>query len=320
MLHPMRRRALLAIPALLPAVAMAQGWPARQIRIIVPYAPGGSVDALARMIARPLTDALGQPVVVENRSGAGGNIAFELVARAAPDGHTLLFTSEPLVVNPALYPGLPFDPVASFTPVNLTATLAQALVVGNAVPARDLVGLLELARARPGSVHIASGGNGTPGHLVCAMLNRAGVPVVHVPYRGGGPAAAAVLAGEVQGALVTLPGVHGLVTQGAVRAIAVSGRARATVLPEVPRIAEAVPGLVIESWHALFAPAGLPAPIRQRLHEATEAAIAEPGLRATLTRQAFEPVGGPPEALGALVGEEVAMYRFLVRDLALKLD
>ena len=319
-----RRRDLLlgGLAAALPVPALAQPDPlaGRQVRIVVAFAPGGSIDLLARILARGMTERLGIPVVAENRSGAGGNVGAEFVARAAPDGTTLLFTAEPLVVNPAAHTSVPYDAVASFAPVNLSARLTQALVVGNAQPMPDLVAFVAEARARQGALTIGSGGNGSPGHVVCGMLGRAGLPVTHVPYRGGGPATQGVIAGEIAAAVITLPGVFGHVQQGAVRLVAVTSPARVPQVPETPVMAEVVPGVVVESWHAMFAPAGTPEPVVRRLHQAAAATLQEPAMRAQLLGRGFDPEAGPPEALAALVREDLARWRAVVTELGLKGD
>jgi tripartite-type tricarboxylate transporter receptor subunit TctC len=318
-----RRAALLAgLAPLLPRPGLAQADPlaGRQVRIVIAFAPGGSVDLLARILARGMAERLGTAVVAENRSGAAGNVAAEHVARSAPDGTTLLFTAEPLVVNPAVHASVPYDAVASFAPVNLSARLTQALVVGNGQPMRDLGGFLAQARERQGALNIGSGGSGSPGHVVCGMLGRAGVPVTHVPYRGGGPATQGVIAGEIEAAVITLPGVYGHVQQGAVRLLAVTSPGRVAQVPQTPAMAEALPGLVVESWHALFAPAGTPAPVVRRLHEAAAAALGEAATRAQLLGRGFDPEAGPPEALAALVRDDLVRWRAVVAELGIKAD
>lgn len=314
------RRALMACGTSLPTLpgrARAAAYPDRPVRIIVPFAPGGSLDILARGLANDLR--LGQQIVVENRSGAGGNIGFEATARSAPDGHTLMLASEPLTVNPALM-RVTYDPVRDFAGVSLIALLTQVLIVHADVPASDLPGLVDLARARPGTINVASAGPGTSGHLAVAMLGAAGVPLVHVPFRGGGPAAAAVLAGQVQAGIMTLPAALGYIRQGQLRALGVTATERSRFLPEVPSLREVVPGVVVDSWQALFAPAGTPRPIIGQINAAVLAALATPETSDFLARQGFEKVGSTPATLDDLVQRETAKWPLVVRDARVSVD
>lgn len=314
------RRALMTLSAALPALpgrARAATYPDKPVRIIVPFAPGGSLDILARGLANDVR--LGQQIVVENRSGAGGNIGFEAAARSTPDGHTLMLASEPLTVNPALM-RVTYDPVRDFAGISLIALLTQVLIVHPDVPARDLPELVALARARPGTINVASAGPGTSGHLAVAMLGAAGVPLVHVPFRGGGPAAAAVLAGQVQAGIMTLPAALGYIRQGQLRAFGVTATERSRFLPEVPSLREVVPGVVVDSWQALFAPAGTPPPIIGQINAAVLAALATPGTSDFLARQGFEKVGSTPAALDDLVQREAARWPAVVRDAGVSVD
>ena len=199
----------------LPAMARAQsaGWPSRPVRIIAPSAPGGSLDILSRLFARGLSERLGQSFFVENRSGGAGNIGFDAVAKSPPDGHTIMIGSDPLVVNPIIYSNLPYDPVRDFAPIIMIATLSQVLAVNPKVQANNLAEFVALARARPNTINIGTSGVGSPGHLAIALLNQAGVPVVHVPYRGAGPAVVDVVGGQIDATIVTLPATIGMIKE-----------------------------------------------------------------------------------------------------------
>lgn len=321
--------AALAAASILPAPALAASeatpdaparpggggaWPRRAVRLIVPLAPGGSVDALARLLARPLTDALGQSVVVENHPGAGGNLAFELVANATPDGHTVLVGWDSVAINPALYPRVPYDPLRDFVPVVQTVRAAQALVVRPDLPAGSLTEFLALSGRR--RVSLGSPGNGSIGHLASELLrSRAGGEWTHVPYRGGGPASADLLAGNLDALFLTLAAVIEHVRAGRMRALAVSTAARSAALPEVPTVAEAL-GLAdydLVSWQGLLAPAGTDGTVVARLNRETNRALADSALSARLAAQAMEPAGGPPEAFAALLRADVARWPALVR-------
>ena len=296
-----------------PAAGKAEAWPRRTVRLVVPVSPGGSVDALARLLARPLGDALGQSVVVENHPGAGGNLAFELVAKAAPDGHTLLVGWDSLAINPALYGRVPYDPLRDFVPVVQTVRAAQALVVRPDLPADDLAGFLALSGRR--RLSLGSPGNGSIGHLASELLrSRAGGEWIHVPYRGGGPASADLLAGHLDALFLTLAAVIEHVRAGRMRAMAVTTAARAPALPEVPTVAEAIGGgFDLVSWQGLLAPRGTDPAFVARMNAEVNRALADPALSARLAAQALEPVGGPPEALAGLLRADVARWPALVR-------
>ena len=323
MMRATRRRFTATAAALGAAAARsaaAQPFPGRPIRIVVPSAPGGSLDILARLIARHLGERLGWQVVAENRSGGGGNIGFDAVAKSRPDGYTILIASEPLTVNPSLFAGLPFDPLRDLQPLTLVARLSQVLVVHPSLAARDFGEFVALARSRRQEMNIGSAGTGSPGHLAVAMLNRAGVPLTHVPYRGGGPAAQDVVAGNLQGGIMTLPAAFGLIREGAARALAVTSPRRSTFLPEVPAMSESLPEVVVDSWQALFLPAGTPAEVARRLHAEITTTIRLPEVDEFLKGQAFEPVASPPEELGALVQHEIPKWRRVVQETGLRVN
>lgn len=298
----------------------AQEFPVRPIRLIVPSAPGGSLDILARLIARHLGDRLGWQVAVENRSGGGGNIGFEAAAKSRPDGYTMLIASEPLTVNPSLFRALPFDPLRDFQPLTLIATLSQVLVVHPSLPARTFAEFVDLAKAQPNTINIGSAGTASPGHMAVAMLASAGVPVAHVPYRGGGPAVQDAVAGNIQGGIMTLPAALPFMRDDQVRALAVTSSQRSPFAPDIPTMAELLPGLVVDSWQALLLPAGVPSGVLRRLHAEITAVIRLPEVDEFLKRQAFEPVGGTPEELGELLRREVPKWRQVVEQTGLRVD
>jgi tripartite-type tricarboxylate transporter receptor subunit TctC len=309
--------AALALPALRPALA---AWPERPIRLIVPVAPGGSLDPLARLIARHLGDALGQPVVVENQAGAGGNIAFELVARARPDGHTLLVGWDSLAINPALYPRVGYDPLRDYAPVIQTVRTAQILVVRNGLPAGSLAEFVALTRRSP--VSLGSPGNGSIGHLAAEMLkSRSGAEWTHIPYRGGGPAIQDLIAGHIDAVFLTLPAVTEHVRAGRIRALGVTTASRAPALPDVPTFVESgLEGFEVVSWQGVLAPAGTDPVIVARLNAEVRRILALPAVAAQLEGQGFEPVAGTPEALAARLAEDVPRWPAIVRAAGAQLD
>lgn len=316
-----RRAALTAGFASLAAPAMAQAdFPSRPIRFIVPSAPGGSLDILARLIARHLGERLGWQVPVENRSGGGGNIGFDAVAKSRPDGYTMLIASEPLTVNPSLFRNMPFDPLKDLAPLTMIATLSQVLVVHPSVPARSFAEFVALAKSGGPSINIGSAGTASPGHMAVAQLVHAGVPLTHVPYRGGGPAVQDTVAGNIQGGIMTLPAALPFMQNGQVRALAVTSARRSPFAPDVPTMAEVVPDVIVDSWQALLLPAGVPPEITRRLHAEITTIIRLPEVDAFLKRGAFEPAPGTPEELGALLQAEVPKWRRVVQQTGLRLD
>jgi tripartite-type tricarboxylate transporter receptor subunit TctC len=251
---------------------------------------------------------LGQPIVVENRSGGSGNIGFEAVAKSRPDGYTIMIASDPLVTNPIMYGNLSYDPLRDFAPIITIATLSQVLAVNPNVPAGSFAEFVALARSRPNSINVGTSGHGSPGHLALALLNRAGVPVVHVPYRGAGPAVIDAVGGQIQATIVTLPATIGMMKQNQLRALAVTSSRRSRFAPELPSMTEDLPGTVVDSWQAFFAPAGTPAAIIQRLNMEFETLLRSREVVDAFETQAFEAVGGSPEQLGRFVRDELAKW------------
>jgi tripartite-type tricarboxylate transporter receptor subunit TctC len=307
-----------------PSAPHAQAtWPSRPIRLVVPFAAGGAADSAARAITPKMGERLGGATfVVENRTGASGSVGGGEVARSAPDGYTLLWDASSHLVNPALMRGLPFNYATAFAPVSLVVTFPQVIAVKADFPARTLAEFIAAAKARPGAVSIGTQGNATAGHLaVLQFMRRAGVEVTHVPYRGGADAARDLAAGTLDAVFITMLSAGPIVDSGRARFLAVSTPRRVALRPDVPTFAEAgLPGIEISEWAALFAPAGTPAPILARLHEALTGALGEPEVRARLAQLVAEPVGSPPEEFARFVREGRETMAALVREANIRLD
>lgn len=315
----MDRRSLLPVLAGLPFIrpAVAQpGWsPDRPVRLVVGFAPGGSTDTTARVVAQAITAGLGQPVLVENRTGAAGNVGTEYVARSAPDGQTLVVASMGShATNAALYRNLPFDPVKDFTPVSLVALSAALLVVHPSVPVHDLAGLLALARAQPAKLNCGTAGAGSTQHFAMALFeHQAKVQFTQVSYRGGAPAMTDLVSGRLD--LMFTPVVEAIqhVRAGQVRALGITRETRSAQLPEIPAIAEAVPGYSFNSWLGLFAPAGTPPMAVDRLSREVAAGLRMPETRERLEQLGYQPVGSTPEEFGRFFAAELPRVAELVR-------
>jgi tripartite-type tricarboxylate transporter receptor subunit TctC len=316
----MRRRDLLlagpGFAAMAPAARAQPAWaPERPIRLIVGFAAGGSTDVTARLVAAALGERLGQPMIVENRPGAGGNIAAEAAARAAPDGHTLfLGVSGILAANPALYRTLPFDPLRDFAPISQVAFIPNLVVVNPDLPVRDLAGFIAYARAAPGRVHYGSAGIGTSLHLAGALLAaRAGLSLVHVPYRGGAPAATDLLSNKIEMLASPLVEVLANVQAGKLRPLAVTTARRSPLLPEVPTVGETIPGFEIALWNGLLAPAGTPPAAIARFAAEAAAALRGDDLRRKLAEQGSEPAPSTPEEFARFIRAEIPRWTEIVR-------
>jgi tripartite-type tricarboxylate transporter receptor subunit TctC len=302
-------------------LALAQSWPTKPIRILVPVPPGGSLDLLARTIAKDLSPALGQQVLVENHAGAGGNIAFGQVASATPDGHTLLLGWDSLSINTALYSSVPYK-LNQYAPITLAITSPQVLVINPKVPAANLEELLALARRKPGVLSLASPGNGSPGHLAGTLLETlTGVDFVHIPYKGGGPAIADLIAGHLDAAIVTLPAALQHVRAGRLKALGVSSRTRSAGAPEIPTIAEAgVRQYDLNSWQGFFAPAGTPEAVIGRLNREITGILKSAAVRSLLESQGFDIVASTPEVLAQELVQGTPRWVHLVRSSGARLD
>jgi tripartite-type tricarboxylate transporter receptor subunit TctC len=317
-MKPMIRRHILGFALASPAfrVLAQANWPERPVRLIVPFPPGGSNDIIARFLAEALRDRLGQPFLVENRSGAGGNIGADIVAKATPDGHTLLISAPPaFAINEHLYRSMPFNPERDLSPIALVASVPIVLMVPAESPARSLTDLIAMARREPGRLTFGSSSIGGTNHLAGELLkNLAGIDIVHVPYRGAAPAMTDLIAGRLQLYFDNMPGVLPQVREGRVRALAVAGAERAAALPDLPTMAEAgLPGFEASSWFGMAAPAGTPAALTARINAAVLAALAEPVLRERLASAGAEPGRLDVEGFTRFVAAERARWGRVVR-------
>ncbi len=308
------RRGVLAAVACAAAAVPAgaqEAFPSRPVRIVVPYAPGGSTDLLARIVAERIAPELGQAVVVENRPGGGAVIGSEAVARAAPDGHTLLMaTNGSHAINVGIFRSLPYDPVRDFAPVTIVASVPLVLVVPSATAATTPQTLVQQLRARPEQANFSSAGTGASGHLAGEMFKRsAGLDMVHVPYRGDGPALADLIAGRLSMSFANLPAAIGFIRAGTLRALAVTTPTRSPALPEVPTMREAgVQDFEVNPWYGLMAPAGTPQARVARLNHLTVAALGQAEVREQLARLGAQAVGSTPEAFAETLRADIARY------------
>ncbi len=304
------------------AMAQASAYPDKPIKFVVPYPPGGGTDVIARIVQERLGAALGQPVLIENKGGAGGSVGTEIVARAAPDGYTVLFTLSSHTINPAIFAKLSFDTVKDFEPVGTVASLPQILVTQPQFAAGNMAELIAMAKAKPDSLSYASVGNGSPGHLAGELMKiRTGIQMTHIPYRGGGPAVTDVMGGQVPLLWVSIPAAAQFVKTGKLKALAVSTLKRSTAFPDVPTMQEAgVADFEVDSWYAMFVPAKTPRAVIEKLNRALNTVIAEPAIREKLLAQGSEGVGGTAEALGKTVAAELPKWAKLAKDANIKAD
>ncbi len=309
------RRLVAAALLLVAGAALGQGYPSRPITLVNGFPPGAATDTVSRQIAAVLTKRLGQSVVVENRTGASGTIGAASVARATPDGYTLLFgVLSNLIIGPASIKDIPFDPVQSFAPIIEVARGPYVLVVVPSVPAKTLSEFIDYAKKNPGKLNFGSVGPGSAHHFAGEMLKRAaGIEMVHVPYKGGGPAYAGLLGGEIQALLDTMPGPQPYVQAGTLRALGVAGPKRLPTLPTVPTFAEqGLDGVDVQFMFGVVAPRGTPADIVTKLNSEITQVLADPEVRATLAKQSIEPSPGTPEAFGALIAMEFKRWKEIV--------
>jgi len=308
-----------AAAAAFPQFASADDYPARPVRIIAGFAAGGGVDITARLIGQWLADRLGQSFVVENRAGAGGNIGTEAVVNAAPDGYTLLLATVPNAVNASLYEKLKFDFIRDIAPVAGIIRVPMVILLNPSVPATTVPEFIAYAKANPGKASMASAGNGSAPHMAGELFKMmAGVNLVHVPYRGQGQALTDLLGGDVQVLFATTPGTTDYIRTGKLRALAVTTAVRADVLPELPTVADFVPGYEASQWYGLAAPKNTPAQIVDRLNREINAAIADPGMKARLAAIGGEPLPGSPAEFGRLIAEETEKWAKVVRAAGIK--
>jgi tripartite-type tricarboxylate transporter receptor subunit TctC len=315
------RMAAGALLAIFAGSAAAQAYPSKPIRLMVPFPPGGSTDIVARIVAQKLGSQLGQPLVIENRGGAGGTLGTAVVAKAAPDGYSLVVgTTSTHVVAPSVYQKLEYDPVKDFAPISLMAVTPYLLVVNPNVPAKSVKELVQLLKAQPGKLNYASAGVGSTTHLAMEMLKGVSQTyALHIPYSGNGPAGTAVIAGQVEILFGSLPAVLPHAKSGRVRALAVGTPKRSPSLPDVPTVAESgYPGFDASLWLALMAPAGTPAPIIEQLNKEIVAAVSSKETSETLDKNGAEPVTSTPAELAAMVKDGVAKYAKVVKDAGVK--
>jgi len=303
--------------------AVAQPYPANPVRIVVPFPAGGSNDIIARIVAQKLADRTGQPFLVENRGGAGGNIGADAVASSDPDGYTLLLTAPPpLTTSIALYKNLKYDPAKAFAPVSLIASVPIVLAVHPSVAARNVRELVALAKAKPGTLSFGSSGNGSTNHLAGEMLkSMAGIDIGHIPYRGAAPAMNDLIAGHIPIMFDNMPAVLPQVQGKFITAIAVAGRSRASALPDVPTVAESgLPGFEASAWFGLVAPANTPAPILAKLQDEVDAILKLPDVQKRFTELGAEPGTIKGEAFGQFLAEETTKWTRIIRESGAKID
>lgn len=304
------------------APVFAQKYPEKPVRLIVPFAPGGGTDVLARFLSAKLSENLGASLVIENRGGAGGTIGSEVAARSTPDGYTILFTSASYSFNPSLYSKLGYDPLKDFTPITLIAMVPHLLVVHPSMPVANVKELIALARKRPGEVFYGSGGTGSSIHLAAVLfVTMSKTNMTHVPYKGGGPAMTGVLSGEAQVLFPTMQSAMPLVRAGRLRALAISITTRSPALPEIPTIAEAgVPGYDATGWYGMLAPTGTPQAAIDRLHAGVVKILTVPELKQRLANEGAIAVGNTPAEFSKFIREEISKWAKIIRELKIKVD
>lgn len=313
---------MLALAALVPYPADAQSWPAKPIRLIVTYPPGGGADTVARLLSPKLGEYLGQPILVDNRPGASGTIGAELVAKSPADGYTLMLDASSYAVNPSLYPKLAYDPLKAFKPVSVLVLFPNMLVVNPEVPAKSVGELIALAKAQPGRIAYASSGNGSAQHLAAELFRqRAGLDMVHVPYKGGGPALQDVMGGQVPVFFANMASGLSHVKSGKLRVLAVTGAKRSASLPDVPTVAEAgIPGYEVYEWNAVFAPAATPEAIVKRLHAEIAKTLALPEVRDRITALGGEIVATSPAEAERWLRTQIDVWSRVVKTAGIRLD
>jgi len=326
-LRPVRRICALALAllalALAPHAWAAETFPTRPIMLIVPFPPGGANDLLARLVGERMSRSLGQAIVVENRSGAGGNIGSRQAAKSAPDGYTMLLTfSGTIAINPVLYANIGYDSDKDLTAIGTIATAPAVVVVNPAVPAQTLRELIAYAKAHPGELNYGSSGTGTVVHVSAEMmLDAADIKIRHIPYSGTGPAVSDLLGGHVQMMLPPIPSVIGLVKSGQLRALAVTGKERSPLMPDVPTVSEAgLPGFASEQLIGLMAPAGTPRPIIERLNSELRNAVTDPAISSRILEVGAAPLAGTPEAYTALAAADQKSWGTIVKKLGLHVE
>lgn len=301
--------------------AQADRWPSRPITLVVPLAPGGSTDATARLIAQKLPKALGQPVVVENRAGAGGNIGADYVAKASPDGYTFLMHTSTLMTNVTLYKKMPLDVQKDLVPVSRVSLIPNVLMVNTSLPAKTLGEFIDYVKTHKDSVNYGSAGNGTSQQLSGSLFGQMiGVEMTHVPYKGGAPANADLLAGQIQAVFSPMVEVLPFIDSGKLRALAVTTGERSPRLPDVPAVAESLPGYEIVLWNGVWAPAGTPQAIVHKMNQAINTVLNDPEVQETFRGQGSTPAGNTPEAFARLVDAEIKKWGDLVKSSGARIE
>ena len=319
--HPRLTRLLAAAILAFATPALAQDYPARPVKIVVPFSPGGAVDGPTRIVAQKLGERLGQQVVVENKPGAGATLGAGEVAKAAPDGYTLLLASQTNAISATLYPKLPFDPIEDFAPIMLIGEEPGVLVVHPTFPAKTFDEFLAYVRQNPGKVDYASSGNGSGQHLFAAMLaSMAGLKMNHIPYKGSAQATTDLLAGQVPVSIPGTAGMMGHIKAGKLRPLATTGAKRAEALPDVPAIAETLPGYEAYVWMGLLAPKGTPQPVVDRLHRELVAVMALPDVKAFYASHNLEIVASTPAEFGRFFRAEKERWARVIKDTGAKID
>ena len=311
-----------ALVAVAPLALAADKYPTKPVTVVVPQGPGGANDSVARIVMQKVSENLGQQFVVDNRAGAGGNIGTALAAKAPKDGYTVLLTlSTAHVVNPSLYKNAGFDPVKDFEPVTTVATVPYLLVVNPHFPAKNVKELIDLAKAKPGSISYASAGNGTLNHLLFEMLKtQAKIDLQHVPYKSASASLTDVVSGQVPVSFQSMPSAISMVKSGKVRVIGVATKKRVPALPDVPTIGETLPGFGEDPWYGLFVPAGTPKDIVKVLHDETIKALNDPATKEKLAQQGGEPYTMSPEQFAALIKQDLPKWDKLVKESGAKVD
>jgi tripartite-type tricarboxylate transporter receptor subunit TctC len=313
---------LILLLLLVPALCWAQAYPAKPIRMIIAFPPGGPTDIVARIVAQKLGEQLGQQVLVDNRPGAGGNIAAELAARATPDGYTIFYNTSAIVIGPALYAKVNYDTVKDFVPVALTATVPLVLLVHPSVPVKTPRDLVELGKAKPGTLNYSSSGIGTITHLAAALLaERTGITVQHVPYKGSAPALVDLVGGQVQFMIDTINTGLPYVRDGRLRAVAVATIKRSSVLPDLPTLDETLlPGFEMSAWQGVVVPAGTPMAVVERLNAELNKVMASPDVRSRLALQGAEPLGGTSAEYAAYMQSESVKWSQVIKAAGVKAE
>ncbi len=303
-------------------VAHAQDWPAKPLRFVVPYPPGGGTDVIARILQQRMAEGLGQTIVIENRGGAGGTLGTEVAAKSTPDGYTFLFTLSSHTINPLLFK-LNFDTERDFAPISLVVSVPQLIAVNPNVPIRSMQELVAAAKANPGGLSFASVGNGTPSHIAGELLKiKTGIDMVHVPYKGGGPAVTDTLGGQVPVLFVTAAAAMGHVRTGKLRPLAVTTLKRSPGAPEIPTVAESLnlPDYEVDSWYAMFAPAKTPPAIIARMQKEIARVVQLPDVRQKLLDQGGDPVAGSPEDLDRVVKAELKKWADVIQQAKIRAE